>query len=46
MLCDDLEGEMAREAGGRFKRVGTYVDQWLIHVDVWQKPVLYSKASN
>ena len=23
--------------GGRFKREGTYVYPWLIHVDVWQK---------
>jgi len=23
---------------GRFKREGTYVYLWLIHVDVWQKP--------
>ena len=23
--------------GGRFKRQGTYVYLWLIHVDVWQK---------
>ena len=25
------------EAGGRFKREGTYVHLWLIHLDVWQK---------
>ena len=31
--------------GGRFKREGTYVYLWLIHVDVWQKPVQYCKAS-
>ena len=24
------------EVGGRFKREGTYVYRWLIHVDVWQ----------
>ena len=28
----------------RFKRVGTYVYLWLIHVDVWQKPTQYCKA--
>ena len=30
--------------GGRFKRKGTYVYLWLIHVDVWQKPTQYCKA--
>ena len=29
---------------GRFKREGTYVYPWLIHVDVWQKPKQYRKA--
>ena len=29
---------MGREVAGRFKREGTYVYPWLIHVDVWQKP--------
>ena len=27
-------GEMGREVGGRFKREGIYVYQWLIHVEV------------
>ena len=27
--------------GGSFKREGTYVYLWLIHVDVWQKPSQY-----
>ena len=31
--------------GGSFKREGTYVYLWLIHVDVWQKPTQYCKAS-
>ena len=31
--------------GGRFKREGTYVHLWLIHVVVWQKPIQYCKAS-
>ena len=35
---------MGREMGGRFKREGTYVYLWLIHVDVWQKPTQYCKA--
>ena len=28
---------MGREVGKQFKREGTYVYLWLIHVDVWQK---------
>ena len=32
-----------QEVGGRFKRKGTYVYLWLIHVDVWQKPTEYCK---
>ena len=32
------------EKGGRFKRLGIYVYLWLIHVDVWQKPIQYCKA--
>jgi len=27
-----------------FKREGTYVHLWLIHVDVWQKSNQYCKA--
>ena len=27
-----------------FKREGTYVYLWLIHVDVWQKPIQYCEA--
>ena len=30
--------------GERFKREGTYVFLWLIHVDVRQRPVQYCKA--
>ena len=41
-LCDNLEGWDG--VGGRFKREGTYVYLWLIHVDVWQKPTQYCKA--
>ena len=41
VLCDNLEGKIGREVGGRFKREGTYVCLWLIHVDVWQKPTQY-----
>ena len=27
--------------GGRFKREGTYIYQWLRHVGIWQKPEQY-----
>ena len=30
--------------GGRFKREGSCVYLWQIHVDVWQKPTRYCKA--
>ena len=43
-LCINLEGWTGREMGGRFKREGTYVYLWLIHVDVWQKPITYCKS--
>ena len=40
-LCIDLEGweggDGREEMGGRFKRKGTYVYLWLIHVEIWQK---------
>ena len=32
------------ELEGRFRREGTDVYLWLIHVDVWQKPKQYCKA--
>ena len=34
---------MGRKVGERFKREGTYVYLWLIHVDVWQKPTQFCK---
>ena len=34
-------GRMGWEVGGRFKREGTYIYLWLIHVEVWQKPTQY-----
>ena len=37
-------GRMGWEVGGRFKREGTYVYLWLIHVDIWQKPTQFCKA--
>ena len=39
--CNNIRN---REVGGRFKREGTYVHLWLIHVDVWQKSNQYCKA--
>ena len=33
-LCIKLGGGMGKEIGGSFKREGTYVYLWLIHVDV------------
>ena len=33
-LCINLEGEMGREMGERFKGEGIYVYLWLIHVEV------------
>ena len=44
MLCDNLEGGLEWEVGGSFKREGSYVYLWLIHVDIWQKPIQYCKA--
>ena len=35
--------EMGREAGGGIG-MGTHVTPWLIHVNVWQKPLQYCKV--
>ena len=35
---------MGWEVGGSFKREGTYVYLWLLHIDTWQKPTQYYKA--
>ena len=35
---------MGREMRGRFKREGTYVYLWLIHVDEWQKTTKFCKT--
>ena len=35
---------MGTKVGGRFKREGTYIYLWLIHVDVWQKPTQFCKV--
>ena len=34
---------MGREVGGGF-RWGTHANTWLIHVNVWQKPLQYCKV--
>ena len=48
LLCNTgsspWRGGMGWEMGGRFKREGTCVPQWLIHVDIWQKPTQNCKA--
>ena len=36
-------GGLGREVGGRFKREGTYVYLWLIHVEFWQKTTKFCK---
>jgi len=35
---------VGRELGGRFKKEGTYVYLWLIHVEIWQKTTKFCKA--
>ena len=35
---------MGREAGGGGSGWGTHVNPWLIHVNVWQKPLQYCKV--
>jgi len=44
VLCDNLGGGMEWEVGGRFNREEIYVDLWLIHVDISEKPIQYCKA--
>ena len=34
---------VSRWVGGRFKREGTYVNLWLIHIVVWQKITQHCK---
>ena len=42
VLCDNLEGWDG--VRGRFKREGTHVCLWLIHGDVWQKPIQHFRV--
>ena len=43
-LYSNLGGWKWVGVGGRFKKEGTHVYLWLIHVDVWQKSNQYCKA--
>ena len=43
-LCDNLEGWHGMRGGKEVQEGGSYVYQWLIHVDTWQKPTQYCKA--
>ena len=40
---DDPEGWAGEGVGGGF-RMGAHVHPWLIHVNVWQKPLQYCKV--
>ena len=44
VLCANLGGAVGREAGVVFRREGTCVCLWLIHVKLWQRPTHYCKA--
>ena len=43
VLCDNLEGGMRREVGGKFGLGKAYVHLWLFHVAVWWKPSQYCR---
>ena len=46
VLSDSLGGDgMGWEVGERFRKEGTHVYLWLIHVDVWQKPTQYCQVT-
>ena len=40
----EFGGGMGREMGREFRREGTYVYLWLIHVEVWQKTTKFCKV--
>ena len=44
VLRNNLEG-CDVVGGGRARMEGTYVNLWLIHIDVWQKPTQYCKTT-
>ena len=37
VLCDNLQGGGGQGGGRGFRREGTHICLWPIHVDVWQK---------
>ena len=41
---DDPEGWDREDGGKEGSGWGTHVNPWLIHVNVWQKPLLYCKV--
>ena len=43
-IFNNLEGWDEGTVRGRLKREKIYVYLWLIHVNVWQKPIQYYKA--
>ena len=45
-LCNNLEKWDGVGGGRRFKKEETYVNLWLIYVDVWQKPTNSVKQSS
>ena len=42
--CDDPEGWDGEGGGGGGSGWGTHVNTWLIHINVWQKPLQYYKV--
>ena len=44
MHWEDPEGWDGEEGGGWGSGWGTHVNPWLIHVNVWQKPLQYCKV--
>ena len=42
--CDDPEGWDGEGGGGGGSGWGTHVNTWLIHINVWQKPLQYCKV--
>ena len=44
MHWDDLDGWDVKRGGRRGSGGGTHVHPWLIHVNVWQKPLQYFKV--
>ena len=45
MLWDNLEGQGGEGCGRGFRIQGTYIDLWLIHIDIWQEPSQYCEVT-